>query len=124
MFEFHADHRTVKCGNKGLNVRIVCEYDWETDPPDVEFKSDQENEEYLKRFETGELSNLWVKVSAISLSLNEGASHTLGGIHTLSSDTENQLMEAVKEHHMIDYIVEKLISNLENKYLALKGYFE
>lgn len=30
------EYRNVKCGNKNLDLRIVCEYDWETDPPDVE----------------------------------------------------------------------------------------
>lgn len=124
MFEFHSEYRIVKCGNKELNVRIVCEYEWETDLPDVEFESDEENEKYLKRFETGELSNLWVKVTAISLKLGEIADDNLGGIHVLTSDTENQLMEAVKENQMIDNVVKKLISNLENKYRALKGYFE
>lgn len=123
MFIFHEDHRSVKCGNKELNVRIVCEYDWETDPPDVEFESNEENEKYLKRFETGELSNLWVKVTAISLNLGDFADDTLGGIHVLSADVENQLMESVKEHQMIDNAVNSLISNLETKYRALKGYF-
>lgn len=123
MFEFHAEHRNVKCGNRELNVRIVCEYDWETDPPDVEFESDEENKKYIKRFETGELSNLWVKVTAISLNLGNFADDTLGGIHVLSADVENQLMEAVKEHQMIDNAVNSLISNLEINYLALKGYF-
>ncbi len=124
MFEFHSEYRIVKCGNKELNVRIVCEYEWETDLPDVEFESDEENKKYLKRFETRELSNLWVKVTAISSKLGEIADDNLGGIHVLTSDTENQLMEAVKENQMIDNVVEKLISNLENKYRALKGYFE
>lgn len=124
MFNFHTEYRTVKCGNKELNVRIVCEYDWETDPPDVEFESDEENEKYLKRFETGELSNFWIKVTAISLILHDMAHENLGGIHVLTSDTENQLMEAAKEHQMIDNVVEKLISNLETKYRALKGYFQ
>lgn len=124
MFNFHTEYRTVKCGNKNLDLRIVCEYDWETDPPDVEFESNEENEKYLKRFETGELSNLWVKVTAISLNLGDFADDTLGGIHVLSADVENQLMESVKEHQMIDNVTEKLISNLENKYRTLKGYFE
>ena len=124
MFEFHSEYCIVKCGNKELNIRIVCEYEWETDLPDVEFESDEENKKYLKRFETGELSNLWVKVTAISLKLGEIADDNLGGIHVLTSDTENQLMEAVKENQMIDNVVKKLISNLENKYRALKGYFE
>ena len=128
MFEFYADHRTVKCGNKELNVRIVCEYDWETDPPNVEFESNEENEKYLKRFETGELSNLWVKVTAISLNLGDSADDTLGGIHVSFSASygifENQLMEVVNEHQMIDNAVNSLVSNLETKYRALKGYFE
>lgn len=124
MFNFHTEYRNVKCGNKELNIRIVCEYEWETDLPDVEFESDEENKKYLKRFETRELSNLWVKVTAISSKLGEIADDNLGGIHVLTSDTENQLMEAVKENQMIDNVVEKLISNLENKYRALKGYFE
>ncbi len=124
MFEFHSEYCIVKCGNKELNIRIVCEYEWETDLPDVEFESDEENKKYLKRFETGELSNLWVKVTAISLKLGEIADDNLGGIHVLTSDTENQLMEAVKENQMIDNVVKKLISNLENKYRALKGYFQ
>ena len=124
MFNFHTEYRTVKCGNKELDLRIVCEYDWETDPPCVEFESDEENEKYLKQFETGEFLNLWVKVTAISSKLGEIADDNLGGIHVLASDAENQLMEAAKEHQMIDNVVEKLISNLENKYRALKGYFE
>jgi len=124
MFNFHTEYRNVKCGNKELNVRIVCEYDYESDPPDVEFESKEENEKHVKRFETGELSNLWVKVTAISLILHDMTHDNLGGIHVLASDTENQLMEAVKEHQMIDNVVEKLISNLENKYRVLKGYFE
>ena len=123
MFEFHTEYRAVKCGNKELNVRIVCEYDWETDPPHVEFESNDENEKYLKRFEMGELSNLWVKVTAISLNLGNFADDTLGGIHVLSANVENELMEAVKEHQMIDNAVNSLISNLEINYLALKGYF-
>jgi hypothetical protein len=117
MFEFHTEYRNGKCGNKELSIRIVCEYDWETDLPDVEVED-------LKRFETGELSNLWIKVTAISLILHDMAHDNLGGIHVLASDTENQLMEAVKEHQMIDNVVEKLVSNLENKYRVLKGYFE
>ncbi len=124
MFEFHSEYCIVKCGNKELNIRIVCEYDWETDPPNVEFESDEENKKYLKQFETGEFLNLWVKVTAISSKLGEIADDNLGGIHVLASDAENQLMEVVKEHQMIDNVVEKLISNLENKYRALKGYFQ
>lgn len=124
MFNFHSEYRNVKCGNKELNVRIVCEYDWETDPPCVEFESNEENEKYLKRFETGELSNLWVKVTAISLALGETSDENLGGIHVLASDAENQLMEAVQENQMIDNVVNSLVSNLEIKYRALKGYFE
>lgn len=123
MFEFHTEYRNVKCGNRELNVRILCEYDWETDPPHVEFESNDENEKYLKRFEMGELSNLWVKVTAISLNLGNFADDTLGGIHVLSANVENELMEAVKEHQMIDNAVNSLISNLEINYLALKGYF-
>ena len=128
MFEFYADHRTVKCGNKELNVRIVCEYELETDPPNVEFESDEENKKYIKRFETGELSNLWVKVTATSLVLGDWADDTLGGIHVSFSYSydifTNQLMEVVKDHQMIDNAVNSLISNLEIKYRALKGYFE
>jgi len=124
MFNFHTEYRNVKCGNKELNVRIICEYDYETDPPDVEFESDEENQKYLKQFEIGELLNLWVKVTAISSKLCEISDDNLGGIHVLAIDAENQLMEAVKEHQMIDNVVEKLVSNLENKYRVLKGYFE
>lgn len=124
MIEFHTEYRTIKCGNKNLNVRIVCEYDWETDPPNVEFESNEENEKYLKQFETGELSNLWVKVTAISSKLGEIADENLGGIHVNTLHTENELMEVVLENQMIDNVVENLISNLENKYRALKVYFE
>lgn len=121
MQQFHSFTREVKIGNKLVIVLIVFEYDYENELPDIYFDSDKERDEYLEKFETGELSNLFLRVNV--LALGEKGVDSLGQVHVVSKNADNDLIEIAENHGMVENAVQELVKNCEAKYLELKAVF-
>ena len=121
MQHFHSLTQEVKIGNKLVVVLIVFEYDYENELPEIGFESNTERNEYLEKFETGEYSNLFLKV--IASALGEKGSDSLGQVHVVSKNADNDLIEIAELHQMADNAVKELVKNCEAKYLELKAVF-
>lgn len=121
MQQFHSFTREVKIGNKLVVVLIVFEYDYENESPEIYFDSNEERNKYLSKFETGELSNLFLRV--IASALGEKGSDSLGQVHVVSKNADNDLIEIAFQHGMISNAIEELVKNCEAKYLELKAVF-
>lgn len=121
MQQFHSFTREVKIGNKLVVVLIVFEYDYENELPEIGFDSDKERNEYLSKFETGEFSNLFLRV--IASALGEKGSDSLGQVHVVSKNADNDLIEIAISHGMVENAITKLVDACEVKYFNLKEVF-
>ena len=88
----------------GYHIRIMVSD--EIDSPDggFDFGSAKENAAYLKKFHTGELLNLCIRVIA-SKDGSEG-SDCLGANHVNACDASNDIQDIVKEHGMVATAIE------------------
>lgn len=121
MQQFHSFTREVKIGNKLVTVLIVFEYDYENELPEIGFESNKEQDEYLEKFETGEYSNLFLRV--IASALGEKGVDSLGQVHVVSKNADNDLIEIAESHGMVETAVGELVKNCEATYLEFKAVF-
>lgn len=88
--------------HEGLNVYISAFYESTSVEGDFDFGSDSENKAYLKRFESGELINVSIEVAIYDKSGELEGIDNLGCCHVTSSNLENDILEIVKDHAMIE----------------------
>jgi predicted transcriptional regulator len=122
MQKFHLEDRDVKINDKTISIRIICEYEYESEEPIVEFESEAELKEYLNKFVTGEYSNLLIKVTVSFFDLK--SFDYLSQVHVISTKANEQLIETVKDHLMIETAINDLMDKLKRTYSALKELFE
>lgn len=122
MQQFHSITEKVKIGNKLVVVLIVFEYDYENELLEIGFESNEEQDQYLSKFETGEYSNLFLRVTASAL--GEKGCDLLGQVHVVSKNADNDLIEIAESHGMINNAIGELVKNCEARYLELKAVFE
>jgi hypothetical protein len=109
---------------KGFNVPAMIRISWEyeQDAIDVAFETEKDNQEYIERFNTGELSNVIIFVEA-SIE-GELGRDTLGACHVRSRYFDKDILETVETYGMIDNAVKEAIDTVTNKALALRKYAE
>lgn len=98
------------------NIRI--EYDYETEPPDIHFESKEEESDYLWKFQSGEYINLWLCVKASCL--GEIGIDTLGQVHILANDADNQIETTISSHQMVKNALKNLEENILSKIKLLE----
>lgn len=102
-------------------VTIQWEYDdFPTIGDDFDFGDQKDNEDYLKRFERGELSNVIVSVIVRAEGL-EGID-TLGGCHVSNRDFVKDVIDLVTDHAMIDNASRELTQNIIDTAIRLQKY--
>lgn len=107
---------------KALKATLLIKYGYEEliDVTDTfDFGDKAENAAYLKRFETGELLNLCVTVTALFAGL-DGDDH-LGACHVKANALEADILELVRDHGMESNAIDELIKNITDLYEALSA---
>lgn len=99
--------------DKELIAHISCKYDYEREAPEIGLESEEENEKYLQRFETGEYANILLCV--VASCLGEKGEDWLGQVHIVSKDYENQINEAIIDHGMVANAIEELCLSIDKK---------
>ncbi len=100
-----------------IPVDVSYAFDYETDPVDVDFGSERENQEYIKRFERGELVNVCLKVSASAL--GETGTDYLGACHEKAQGMEAGMLETAIQHDMKNQACIELKGNILCSYKAI-----
>ncbi len=103
---------TLKGEIDGLNYYIDAYY--EEEPVDVAYDTEDENKEYVNRFENGELLNLCVQVTVYDKSGNLEGTDSLGHCHINSNDCLNDVQDMVTSHDMITVALEDLKTKFNN----------
>ena len=98
------------------NIRI--EYNYETEPPDIHFESKEEESDYLWKFQSGEYINIWLIVKASCL--GEIGFNTLGQVHILANDVDDQIDQTIESHEMVKYALNSLEENISFKIKLLE----
>lgn len=103
---------------------VTVQWDYEDAYPeagqDFDFGDAKENEAYAKRFERGELCNVIVSVIVRGEGL-EGID-SLGGCHVSNRDFENDLMQLVNDHAMIENATAELSKDILDAAVRLQKY--
>jgi hypothetical protein len=71
--------RNSKGELKHIPTKVHYSWEYEDEPVHVAFDTEKENEEYIERFNRGELVNAWLKVTVMAL--GETGTDTLGMCH-------------------------------------------
>lgn len=116
--DFEINGQTEKCS-------IIIKWDYEPHYPvagdDFDFGDTFENASYAKRFEKGELVNVFIMVE-VCYGMVVG-SDSMGGCHISVSNFEDDIMELIEVYKMIDDSIEELVSNIEETYKKLKPFY-
>lgn len=105
--------KTIKFNGKELEVYIEVFTEQETESPegDFDYGNAEENAAELKRFESGELENVCVKVKA---SFNELEAVDYLGMCFVKADTfKADVLSLVEDHGMIDNVVRDIEAKLK-----------
>lgn len=90
--------------------------------PDFDYGNELENEREMKRFKSGELLNLCLKVTVTAL--GEYGVDSLGHCFVSSKDIKNQLLQIASEYDMKNVACIELKNNIELEYKILKEALE
>jgi CRISPR/Cas system CSM-associated protein Csm3 (group 7 of RAMP superfamily) len=106
----YTENRTIL--DKIVPITFTLSYDYDDIPVEYgfDFGSKEENEEYLKKFELGELLNVVIKIEASYLGL-EGTDY-LGSCHVRSRELESDIQDIVKDHLMVEEAFDELSNNV------------
>jgi len=101
----------IKIGKTIEDATIIVKYEGDGYPIDVDFGTDKEDQDYAKRFESGnDLVNICIAVEAFWNGFN--GSDYLGDCHIDTSQFDTNLEEVVSDHSMIEQALEDLKSNM------------
>ena len=92
-------------------VEIVIKYDYETDTPDFDYGSFEDNQKEMSRFESGELLNLYVLVEAKIGHLS--GSDSLGQVFVKASNFDQDIMETIESYNMVEHAINDLMTDIE-----------
>lgn len=103
-----------------VTVQWDHEYTLPQSGQDFDFGDAKANADYEARFERGELCNIVVSVIVRAEGL-EGID-TLGGCHVSNRDFENDLMQLVNDHAMIENATAELSKDILDAAVRLQKY--
>lgn len=111
---------------KVKHVDTQVNYSWEIEEESIEgsfdFGSEKENEEYLKKFESGEYISVFLTVTVEAL--GQVGIDSLGMIHVKNDSTiEDQLIQTAIEHDMKNNACLELAANITYQWNQLKKVF-
>lgn len=119
---FKYDNCEVEINGKSIYVELEYSWDYDEEEPDFAYGSEEEDAKELARFESGELSNLVLKVTAKAL--GETGDDMLGQVFVRSDYATEDLLSTAKEHDMVDRAVSLLKANIIGTYNTLKNALE
>lgn len=105
--------QTHVINGKEIPVTIMCRWDY----CDTEIVGD---DEYLQQFEKGIYANCYVVVSAHAMSMSN--CDRLFGIHCKTSSLEQDLIQAVIDHNMINNAKKELEKMILNTIQSMRKY--
>lgn len=105
--------QTLIINNIPVNVQIQIEVEPDFETPDFDYGSEQENKAEMRRFETGELLNTIIIVTASVYGVT--GSDNLGQCFLRSSQFEKDAMSTIREYEMIDNALKDLKTNIETQ---------
>lgn len=107
--------------NELRHVETIVTYSWEYDDtsPDFDYGNEEENKKELARFESGELLNVFLKVTASCL--GEIGTDTLGGCFVRAQHLEQDLIDVATAHDMKNNACIELKENILCQWNALKA---
>jgi hypothetical protein len=116
-------HRKVsEFMGKPVEFIITEMWDYDNSPVDGSFGSEKDNQDYLDKFESGELANLLLKVKAEALGCEGSAS--LGSCHVDVFNTNEEISIFVNEYDMLDEAIEDCKRNIKEQIEVLKPYID
>jgi len=115
----HGEPRTVPFQLNGRNLlaEITVDVSDEQEPVDVAYETEEENREYIARFDSDELANVCITVTARHVGSNVKASDSLGACHVRTRYFEEDVEETIESHGM----VAEALSALEADMWALRA---
>ena len=114
--------RVATVNGHQLTCSVLVEYEYEDCDLDYDFGNDEDNAAYAAQFESGELANLQLRVTA-RWETAVGTDY-LGAVHVKTRSADSDLLKAADWHGMIDNAVEDLVTNIERAvvlYAPLRG---
>lgn len=97
------------------DVQVNVYYDDMSVEGSFDFGDEKENQDYLDRFNSGELISLVVEVVATDLSGHVRESDILGGVHVNTNrNIEEQIKETIKDHTMISNAKDSLRNTIKS----------
>ena len=108
----------------GITVPVLIRIEATDDDCSVDgsfdFGNEEENAAYMRRFETCELWNALIRVTAMA----EGESGTdyLGGCHVVSSRADAEIMKTANDHGMAKNATAELVKEIVEKAKRLQKY--
>jgi hypothetical protein len=121
MMVFKTEDATIEINGKTIPVKVSYAKDYDDEMPDFDYGTPEENAAEMKRFESYELSNLLLKVTASAL--GENGYDSLGQVFVVSDKADEQLLETANEHGMKETALHELKINLLYQYNVLKQAF-
>ena len=86
---------------ENLNYYISVSYD-DIPVDDMDFENEEQRLEYIGRFNSGELLNVYINVEVFSKSGQVSGSNGLGGCHVKSEDLETEIKSMVDDYGMLE----------------------
>lgn len=105
---------TLSIYDKEIPVMIMCK--WNFDDTEI----DCDDEEYRKQFDNGNYVNCCIIITIHGLNLT--GSDRLFGIHCKSSSLEQDLIQTIIEHNMLENAKENLKRNIISSINIFKHY--
>lgn len=109
--------------NSHVETKIIVSWDYDQSPEgDFDFGDEIENAKYLKRFESGELMCIVIRVEAYA----EGEQGTdyLGMCHVKASNLESDVRNIIAEHDMKHNACVELRDNILSRAQTMKKFIE
>lgn len=102
-------------------VTITIETDFcDSDPLDMDFESEEDKANFIRKLDNGTYSNLYIRVRASLPGFVDQGQDALGGcIVSNPTDIDN----IIEEHGMIDNAVSDLDKSLKSQYQFLNNLF-
>jgi hypothetical protein len=122
MLVFKTDIGQIEINGKRIMAHIHCAFEDDLDQPDFDYGNESENKAELARFESGELSNMLLKVTASAL--GETGTDVLGQVFVKTSQVESDLLSVANDHDMINNALIELKNNIIYQYKTLKVALE
>jgi hypothetical protein len=105
-----------------IATHVTISYDHESEAPNFDYGDAVENAKELARFQSGELLNVFIKVTASAL--GENGYDYLGQCFIRSSHIDDDIANIVAEHDMKNQACLELKNNVLLAYKTLKDALE